>query len=131
MPPTTTINLSKVVKSFSGEPIKDMLELSPGKDPKDAPSLTIGSLLGNGLLLGIKDVDKKQTLKIFQLATRIQDAVAKDGKFEVDIDTIDQIEEFWSKINHPTFSMPLHSGAVLSSLHEARKEILAKEDKKP
>lgn len=124
----TTINLSKTVKSFSGEPIKDMLELKQGDDPSKAPTLTIGSLLGNGFLIGLKEIDKKQTLKVFNLAMEFQEAIEKnDGKYELDIDTLDQIEEFWSKIDHPTFKIPMHSGAVLQALHEARRDLLTKE----
>ena len=90
--PTTIINLGQVVKSFSGSAIKDMIE---SNDPKKSKDLTIGSLIGNGFMLGLEDTDKKLALKVFQLAGELQDAIERnDGKYEVDIDTIDLLEEY-------------------------------------
>jgi len=98
-------------------------------DPKKAKDLTIGSLIGNGFMLGLEDTDKKLALKVFQLAGELQEAMEKnDGKYEVDIDTIDLLEEYYSKIKSSTFTLPLHSGAVYGALHNARLDLLTKQN---
>lgn len=129
MPPTARLDLNVIVKSFSGEPVKDMLEAKSTDTPDKAPDLTIGSLLGNGLLIGLKDIDKKQTVKVFAFTGKLQNALKNnEGIYEIEEDEINFVEEMWAKIQHPTFNVAMNSGAVLTALHNARKEILKKED---
>lgn len=127
---TATLEVSKKIMNLRGEPAKDMIDPPANiTDPKQAPDLTIGSLIAQGLLIGTQEDDMKKALAHFQLADEIQKALNTGGKMEVNEGKISQIEEAYGRIRIPMFKAPLYAGSVLQELNRCKVDILRKNQK--
>lgn len=125
---TVTLDFSKIIRNFKGEPAKDMIDQLPGTDPKTCPDLTMGSLFSNALMLGVNGVTPKEGHKMYQLAHEIDLACkSAEGLMEVDEGKLSQLEEAFTKVNSPIFTIPYYSGAVQDMINKAKVELLAKQ----
>lgn len=127
---TVELNLNQIVRSFSGEAVKNLIDAPTGTKAEDAKDMTLGDVLGNSMFFGVKSVDKKQQFKAYQMGLEIQKAIADGGRWQVDDKTLSELEELWSKVDHPTFSMPIHSGFVQDCIKKTKLNLL-KETEKP
>lgn len=126
---TVELDLNQIVQNFNGEPVKNMIDAVPGTRVQDAQDMTLGDVLGNSLFFGVVTPDKKQQFKSYQMGVEIQEAVKNGGKWSVDDKILSELEELWSKVNHPTFSMPIHSGFVQNCIKRAKLDLLRKSAK--
>lgn len=123
------IELMQTVNNTRGEPVKDMLD--PPRDMKqsDAPDLTLGSLLANAMYLGITGANRKDALKYYQAAGKIEEAMkpVNEGKWSLNRGELDQLGEAWDKVNVPVFTLAIYAGFVQEIINNAKVELLALE----